>query len=266
MNNYYKILQVDSEASQEVIEKAYKALVKKYHPDLKSGTEKVEAENMIKIINEAYEVLSNNVKREEYDKQLNAEKLRQEQLEQERKLKLERERLNNEILKNSYNNSNIRNTNNSVNNAQNLNNTQNTYNPMKEPVKYYSQSIKNYINKTKQEKYDEEQLYNQELYNQELYNQKMNDAYNKAYHDAYVQNLKRAGFKIRYKKTFKDYLRISITIIAIIFVCFILWQIPFIRNFLLNIYNTNPVIKIVVDIIINIVSSFFATITNTSLL
>ena len=253
MNNYYKILQVDSEASQEVIEKAYKALVKKYHPDLKSGSEKIEAENMIKIINEAYEVLSNDVKREEYNKKLNAEKLRQEQLEQERKLKLERDRLNNEILKNSYNS---RNTNNIVNNAQNLNNTQNTYNPMKEPVKYYSQSIKNYINKTKQEKYNEEQLYNQ----------KMNKAYNKAYHDAYIQNLKRAGFKIRYKKTFKDYLRIFITIIAIIFVCFILWHIPFIQKFLINIYNSNSVIKIIVDIITNIVLSFWATITNTSLL
>ena len=70
MDNYYKILQVDSEASKDIIDKAYKTLVKKYHPDLKSGSEKIEAENMIKIINEAYDVLSDASKRKEYDEKL----------------------------------------------------------------------------------------------------------------------------------------------------------------------------------------------------
>ena len=35
MKNYYEILEVDRKASKEVIEKAYKALAIKYHPDLK---------------------------------------------------------------------------------------------------------------------------------------------------------------------------------------------------------------------------------------
>ena len=34
MKNYYEILEVDKNASEEVIEKAYKTLAKKYHPDL----------------------------------------------------------------------------------------------------------------------------------------------------------------------------------------------------------------------------------------
>ena len=42
MKNYYEILEVDSKASPEVIEKAYKTLVKKYHPDLQNGINKNE--------------------------------------------------------------------------------------------------------------------------------------------------------------------------------------------------------------------------------
>lgn len=38
MKNYYKILEVDKNASNEVIKVAYKSLVKKYHPDLKEVT------------------------------------------------------------------------------------------------------------------------------------------------------------------------------------------------------------------------------------
>ena len=34
MKNYYEILQVNENASIEIIEKAYKVLAKKYHPDL----------------------------------------------------------------------------------------------------------------------------------------------------------------------------------------------------------------------------------------
>ena len=37
MKNYYQILQVDEKASVEIIEKAYKVLVKRYHPDLQKN-------------------------------------------------------------------------------------------------------------------------------------------------------------------------------------------------------------------------------------
>jgi len=80
MKNYYELLEVSENASPEVIEKAYKALVKKYHPDLQPNEKKQEAENKIKIINEAYEILSDNEKKQKYDEQLRRQKLKEEQL------------------------------------------------------------------------------------------------------------------------------------------------------------------------------------------
>lgn len=79
MKNYYELLEVSENASPEVIEKAYKALAKKYHPDLQPDEKKQEAENKIKMINEAYEILSNKEKKQRYDEQLRIQKLKEEQ-------------------------------------------------------------------------------------------------------------------------------------------------------------------------------------------
>jgi molecular chaperone DnaJ len=62
MKDYYKILGVSRSASAEDIKKAYYELAHKHHPD-KGGDE-----NKFKEINEAYRVLSNKEKREQYDK------------------------------------------------------------------------------------------------------------------------------------------------------------------------------------------------------
>jgi len=64
--NYYEILEVSVNASQEVIKNAYRALIKKYHPDSYTGNKQY-AEEMIKKINEAYETLSDENKRLLYD-------------------------------------------------------------------------------------------------------------------------------------------------------------------------------------------------------
>lgn len=66
MKDYYKILQVAPDASTEVIQMAYKALAKKYHPDLNPGQEEAAQEKM-KDVNEAYEILSDKDKRWQYD-------------------------------------------------------------------------------------------------------------------------------------------------------------------------------------------------------
>lgn len=82
MENWYEILEVSEKASSEVIEKAYKVLAKKYHPDLQqSMEEKKQAEEKMKQINEAYEILSNEEKRKEFDNKL----LVQRQIEEQEK-------------------------------------------------------------------------------------------------------------------------------------------------------------------------------------
>lgn len=64
--NYYKILHVFQNANPDEIKSSYKKLVKKYHPDLYKG-DKNFAEQKIKEINEAYDVLSNPEKKLAYD-------------------------------------------------------------------------------------------------------------------------------------------------------------------------------------------------------
>ena len=69
MKNYYEELEVSKNASDEVINRAYKVLAKKYHPDT-TTVDKQLAEERFKKISEAYETLSNKQKREAYDKTL----------------------------------------------------------------------------------------------------------------------------------------------------------------------------------------------------
>ncbi len=63
--DYYKILGVSKNASQEEIKKAYRKLAIKYHPDKTKGDK--QAEERFKEVGEAYEVLKNPEKRKKYD-------------------------------------------------------------------------------------------------------------------------------------------------------------------------------------------------------
>mgnify|MGYP005763290789 CR=1 FL=1 len=79
MKNYYEILEVNPKASFEIIEKAYHTLVKKYHPDMQENEiEKMRSEQILKDLNEAYYVLSNVSLREQYDKELYEQNIRQQ--------------------------------------------------------------------------------------------------------------------------------------------------------------------------------------------
>ena len=63
--DYYKILNVNIFSNIESIKKSYRELAMKYHPDRNSGN--IEAENKFKDITEAYEILSDEKKRMEYN-------------------------------------------------------------------------------------------------------------------------------------------------------------------------------------------------------
>lgn len=63
--DYYESLEIDKSASQDEIKKAYRKLAKKYHPDL---NKEAGAEEKFKEVQEAYEILSDESKKELYDR------------------------------------------------------------------------------------------------------------------------------------------------------------------------------------------------------
>lgn len=210
--NYYKILEVDKNASSEVIEKAYKTLVKKYHPDLQESNLKAEYEEKIKSINEAYEILSNPILRAKYDEKLKGDDISEENFQ---KLSRENENLHNE-LNNLKHNINYTRYNNNINTDDNIQQRQ------QKEIEYQNQ---------------------------------INEAKQKAYYDAYIQDLKNRGYKIKYKKTLKDYFKNFIALLITLIIIFILLQIPFIKNFFINLYEENVAIQYVVNLISNLFKS-----------
>lgn len=202
--NYYKILQIDKNASPEIVEKAYKTLVKMYHPDLQDNKMKQECEKKIKLLNEAYETISDEQKRKQYDFEIEQKKIEQQE--------------------------NIKN--------YNQNSPLHYYQQNNQPITEDHMSYNKDELKT-QKKY-EEKIKNQA---QDEYNEQLNKAINQAYHDAYIQDLKNRGYKIVSKKTFKDYLLNLVSLIITIFILFLLWQTPFIKNFFQDNIFINTIIE-----------------------
>jgi formylglycine-generating enzyme required for sulfatase activity len=70
MKDYYKVLEIHLDATQEQIKQQYRFLVQAWHPDKFSAADgKVKAEERLKQINEAYAVLKDPAKREQYNRQ-----------------------------------------------------------------------------------------------------------------------------------------------------------------------------------------------------
>lgn len=68
--DYYEILEVSPKASIEIIDKTYRILAKRYHPDTAAeNIPRIESEIMMKRLNEAYNTLTNPILRADYDRQ-----------------------------------------------------------------------------------------------------------------------------------------------------------------------------------------------------
>ena len=227
--NYYEILEIDKNASPEIIEKAYKTLAKKYHPDLQDDAHKKEAEETLKKINEAYETLSNPEKKSIYDQTIESHSISEDDYNDLYE--------QNQILKEQ-----LKHTNESLNRNSNTQYTQNNFSHSQEPNTranpIHSQETNNARNYEEDLKRREENLY---------YQQQLQNAREQAYHDAYIQDLKNRGYKIRYKKTFKDYVKDFIALVIFVLILVLLWQIPFVKNFFIDFYNNNTFLQSLVE-------------------
>lgn len=83
MKNLYHVLGITNTATEEEIKKAYRTLSKKYHPDVNPGDS--EREERFMEISEAYAILQNSQKRQEYDKMLMAEEKKYNSKKKEKK-------------------------------------------------------------------------------------------------------------------------------------------------------------------------------------
>lgn len=63
--DYYKILNVDKNSTDDEIKKSYRKLAKEYHPDKNNGDKKLEEK--FKTISEAYQILGDNTTKQQYD-------------------------------------------------------------------------------------------------------------------------------------------------------------------------------------------------------
>ena len=229
MKNYYELLEVSEKASPEVIKKAYITLVKKYHPDLQPDDEKKSAEDKIKEINEAYEVLSDKIKRENYDRKLQAERITAEKVKAK-----------------------INNNQNNYSNSQGYSQS----NPQKKVIRkpHLYDDSNNFEDFSKFQK-DYTDMMN------EAYNNAYNQAYNNAYNQAYINNLKNMGYEIEYERPFKEKVKIALSvvfgIVAVIIVGFILWLIPPVREYFVGLYKNNEAFKLIVDILAHIFNGIF---------
>lgn len=199
--NYYEILEVNKNASPEIIEKAYKTLVKKYHPDLQQDENKNKYEEKIKKINEAYDILSDPEKRKKYDLNLK----------------------NTEISINDYNSLYQENI-----------NLKNNLNILKEKL--------NYLNNI-QNNYKKNNLNYNNLENNKNYSENNNINYDDINYTNYFSN-----FFVNIKNKLKDLFAFFITILIIIFIFFILWHIPFTKNYLIKLYNENSILQFFINL------------------
>lgn len=220
--NYYEILEVDKNASQEIIDKAYKTLAKKYHPDLQDDTNKKESEELFKQINEAYETLSDPNSRHLYDEKLNSTLISLEQYD-----KLYKQ---NQLLKKQ------------VTELQSYLNQLNTYITDNVNQNHHTISEETYQN--------ENNFYTDPYTNTNI--EKNMQSQNNSYSNQYSQDFDDDPYTVKYRKSFKDYLKGFLSILIVIFILFILWHIPFIHNYFVEFYENNEILQYIGNILSNL--------------
>lgn len=218
--NYYEILEVNENASIEVIDKAYRVLAKKYHPDVYEGDKK-QAEAMMQKLNEAYDVLSDENKRSNYDAIL------------KRKKQIELEKSITENKKNSSIDSQ---------NFNNINSQTETDTPLNNPAKY-----------------NKEKFVVDTTYMDEKQKRKIKKKLQERYVEAYDNYLRSRGYKLRYKWTPKRILKAILIVAFSILILTLIFFLPPVHNYFISVYESNPIFKMTVDLISSFLSAIITT-------
>ena len=213
MSNLYELLEVSEKASKEVIEKAYKVLAKRYHPDLQEEKDKKQAEEKMKQINEAYTILIDDEKRKAYDIELNAK--RQEEIQKKMQ---ENTKVNNEITRVEQE---------AFNDLQNAN--------MKRQKEEQDK-----INR----KLEEEQKSNMEKLQADL---------QRTYSNAYNNYLRSLGYKIKEPWTLKRFIELMKVLIILAVIIIFIWFFPPTHKLIIDFYEQNVVLKFIIDIFIKLI-------------
>lgn len=233
MKDLYKVLEVDRKASIDVIEKAYKVLAKKNHPDLQSTQEaKKQAEEKIKKINEAYEILKDEEKRRKYDLELEQE---------EKRNTINNTKYNSNYRNTNYNNSGVNGvTYNKVNYNRNVGTTNNT--KCNNRTNYQSNYEQNNQNSNTELTDKQRKKLNKKL------QRKMEDEYLRAYGDYLTKN----GYKVAFRVNWRKLPYLLIIILVVIVIGAFLWYFPITNKYLVSLYEDNIIIKKIVDVIISL--------------
>lgn len=221
MKTYYDILEVSRYASDEVINRAHKILVKRYHPDLQTTKEALlEAEEQIKKINEAYEILSDKEKKLKYDQKLEI------------------------LLGNEKNSSNASNYTNSVNNNSTNFNNVNKYKTQKDYINTdVSDAEIEYFKKIKQQEIEQEIIKaKQDIINKQI------EIENKI-QEAYYDRLRKMGYKIVRPFSFREFMTKVLIILVFILIGFIMFKVPLFSNRLYELQKSNKGLDILISIL-----------------
>lgn len=243
MITVYNLLEVDENASQEEIEKAYQRLLMEYHKDPRLDEEENNAREIIlNKLKLAYDILSNEEKRNKYDKELakkRAEELIKNVSVEKKVEEAPQEDDETEAVEESVVSSEV----------------------SQEPeVKIISNNIASRveqknddieeINLTNEEKKRLKKAAQKEFKNNLKKAQKAEEEYNRAYNEAYNDYLRKLGYTVKEPWTFKRVRNLVLSLIVIFLVCVLIWNIPITRNLLIKIYSENIIIKSFVDIVV----------------
>ena len=88
-------------------------------------------------------------------------------------------------------------------------------------------------------------------------NEEIQAARQKAYYDAYIQDMQNRGYKIRYKRGIKYYFKLFVYLVVLAFIFFLIYQIPSVKNYFAQLYEENIIFKAIVNIVKNTFTAAF---------